>query len=243
MLAEERDFLNYLKTPDFEKAGEFEVPVMKSVQLDLSKVDLIGFNYCTQAQFKDVANNNVGKKYFVHTFLPDTYIERIWKNPNYYLSVFRRFAGIVQPDFSEYTQMPKAMKVFQHYRRQWVGAWMQMNGVVVIPAPCWSDEESFEYCFDGMPKNSCLCISSVGCLRSVESRKLFLAGLQKCIKVLEPSQLLWYGAISDECLKILGNIPMKQILSEQRQKVSGKKMEKVLDEQNKMLYNDNAMQA
>ena len=199
MLAEERDFCNYLKTMEenFDKSGQFEVPSLQPVHIDMDNVELIGFNYCTQPRFKESVLPHNGNS-FVHFFLPDTYIERTWKKPEYYADVFARFGGIIQPDCSEYMNMPKAMKVWQHYRRQWLGAYYQSRGIVVIPAPCWSDEESFEYCFDGMPKHSCLCISSVGCLKNVETRKLFLAGLRKCIEVLEPDQILWYGSINEE---------------------------------------------
>lgn len=215
MTTKEPDFLNYLKTGDMALVGDYDIPKVKGVKLkNLSKANLIGFNYATNPKCMTERSGDI-----VHFFLPDVLIERVWDNLNYYQGVFNQYKAIVQPDFSQYVGMPKAMLIWQHYRRMWITAYYQRKGVTVIPAPCWSDEESFEYCFDGMPKNSCLCISSVGCVKNPHVRARFNLGFQETLDRLQPSQIILYGVIDDD-MRSRMNCPYVHIESEQKQRMN-----------------------
>ena len=130
--------------------------------------------------------------------------------------MFNQYKAIIQPDFSQYIGMPKAMLIWQHYRRMWVAAYYQQKGLTVIPAPCWSDEDSFEYCFDGMPKNSCLCISSVGCMQNPTVRNRFMLGLEETIKRLSPAQIILYGCINDGIRDTISGIPHIHMYSDMK---------------------------
>lgn len=121
MTTNESDFLHFLKTRelDFDLAGKYEVPRIKGIKLkDLSSVKLIGFNYATNIKSMQERGNE-----FVHFFLPDTYIERVWDNPDYYGAVFAQYKGIIQPDLSQYTTMPRAMQIWNYYRNMWLAAY------------------------------------------------------------------------------------------------------------------------
>ena len=63
----------------------------------------------------------------------------------------------------------------------------------MIPVAGWSDEESFEYCFDGMPKNSLIAVSTVGVMTNYYFEQNFKAGFEEMMRRLEPAQLLLYG--------------------------------------------------
>lgn len=215
MTTKERDFLNYLKTGDMEVVGQYEIPTMKGVKLKtLNKVDLVGFNYCTNPETMRTKGDSM-----VHFFLPDSNLERVWNRPDDYIPILNSYKAIIQPDFSQYIGMPKAMLIWQHYRRMWMAQYYQRQGLRVIPAPCWSDEDSFEYCFDGMPKNSCLCISSVGCVKSPITREYFNRGFQETLNRLTLSQVILYGCIDDDMRKRLSGIPYVHIESEQQKRI------------------------
>ena len=62
--------------------------------------------------------------------------------------MFRRFRFVCTPDFSMYTDFPLALQINSHYRKHWLGAYWQSKGITVIPTIFWSDERSFEWCFD-----------------------------------------------------------------------------------------------
>lgn len=146
MTTNESDFLNYLKTGDMEFTGEYDTPTVKGIKLkDLNSAKLLGFNYATNPQNMVEHGDSM-----IHFFLPDSNIERVWNRPDDYIPVFNQYKALIQPDFSQYVGMPKAMLIWQHYRRMWLTRYYQDKGLRVIAAPCWSDEESFEYCFDGI---------------------------------------------------------------------------------------------
>lgn len=193
MTTNEADFQNYFKSMGLEKVGEFDIPKIRGIKFkDLNSVDLIGFNYATNKRTEDKGNK------IVHFFLPDGAFECVWRTPEKYAEIFGQYRAVAQPDFSQYIGMPKAMLVWQHYRRQMLAAWFQSQGLKVIPTPCWSDESSFEYCFDGLPKGSCVLVSTVGCVKKPRYRRAFLKGFDEMIRRLKPSQLIIYGKTFDE---------------------------------------------
>ena len=198
------DFLHYLKLDGMNLTERHGIPKVKGVRFkNLKKAKLLGFNYCTSP-------NSMQEKsdHFVHFYLPDHYIERVWDNLDHYEAVFGAYRGIVQPDFSLYTNMPIAMQLWQHYRRNWVAQWYQNKGITVIPAPTWGDDESFDFCFEGMPKKSCLAVSTVGCMQNVQNRYILHHGIPEMIKQLEPVQLIIYGAIDDPIRSMIVLGPM-----------------------------------
>lgn len=214
MVKGEPDFLNYRATPEgFSFVGSYDVPVVEGVQIPLDNIELLGFNYSTKKEYLENGDNKI-----IHFFLPDMYIERVWDNLENYAAVLNPYRAVVQPDFSQYVGMPRAMLIWQHYRRMWMAAYYQQLGITVIPAPCWSDEESFEYCFDGMPVNSCLCISTVGCMQNAEARVRFNTGLKETIKRLKPSQIIFYGNI-DDGIRGMVECPYVQVDSDMKRRI------------------------
>lgn len=78
-----------------------------------------------------------------------------------------------------------------------------MHGIKVIPTISWSDESSFEWCFDGEPVGGTVAISSVGTQNNKTAKELFLNGYNEMMKRLEPETVIFYGTIPQECY---GNI-------------------------------------
>ena len=56
--------------------------------------------------------------------------------------MLREFRYVLSPDFSTYTEFPKAIQIYNHYRKHWVGAYLQEAGVNVIPTISLSTEDS-----------------------------------------------------------------------------------------------------
>ncbi len=59
----------------------------------------------------------------------------------------------------------------------------------MIPSLSFSNEESHEYCFEGIPEESVLWINTIGPLRDIEARPLFWSGLDAAIERLSPTFL------------------------------------------------------
>lgn len=174
----------------YDGEGSYEFPVVNPTDIDINNAQLIGFNYAKSEKNPDDK--------IVHFFLDDYQFERIWNNPDIYLSVLIRFKAVLTPDFSMYADFPRIVSMFNHYRKQWCGAYWQENGINVIPTVGWTRPDSFEYCFDGMPRDSLVCISTVGMFFDKEHRKKFVDSYHKALDILTPKKILFYGKLYDE---------------------------------------------
>lgn len=134
---------------------------------------------------------------FCHFFIDDYRFERVWERPENYLEVISRYAGVIAPDFSTYTDMPVPMQMWNVYRSRALAHWWQLNGIDVIPNITFSDAASYDWIFEGLPKYSVLATSSVGVYRNPEWRKAFINGIEDACRRLEPAGLIMYGTKVD----------------------------------------------
>ena len=181
-----------IKKWNFFSKNKWNIPNIKGIEEFDEKVQFVGFNYaktCEKQQKTDFG---------VHFFLDDYQFERLWNRPDKYIQLLLKFKYVLSPDFSMYTDYPKAMQMWKHYQKHWLGAYMELFGIKVIPTIGWSDKESFKWCFDGEPKNSIVAVSSIGTQRNEESRRAFLDGYNKMVEVLKPTTILFWGNIPSE---------------------------------------------
>lgn len=171
----------------YSGVGSFDFPQMGPVNLDVSDTEVIGFNYAKGCKHPEDK--------ICHFYLDDYQFKRVWDYPDKYIPILSKFKAVMSPDFSLYIDFPKAVQIFNHYRKMWCAAYWQEHGIKVIPTICWSDESSFDWCFEGIPKHSLICISTVGGFGNHQNnnKALWLKGYEKCLEVLEPSEILLFG--------------------------------------------------
>lgn len=174
----------------FDGVGEYDIPMIKPEEYHT--VNWIGFNKARAIQKRE------GKG--VHFFLDDYHFIRLWKYPDRYINLLKSYDFVMSPDFSMYTDFPKALNIYNHYRKHWLGAYLQKQGVHVIPTISWSTPDSFDWCFDGEPRESTVAVSSVGCNSVIDD---FINGYNKMVERLNPSTIIFYGKIPEQCT---GNI-------------------------------------
>ena len=56
----------------------------------------------------------------------------------------------------------------------------------IIPTVAWGKEEDLTWCFEGLPTNSSIAISTNGCKSEPYSKKLFLLGVEELQTKLTP---------------------------------------------------------
>lgn len=173
----------------FDGVGEYGIPSIQPIPYD--DAEWIGFNYAKTAT--DRSNKGV------HFFIDDYQFNRLWTNIDNYVNMLSQFKYVMSPDFSTYTDFPKAMQIYNHYRKHWVGAYLQKMGIKVIPTISWSTPDSFEWCFCGEPTHSIVAISSVGATNSKIKKEFFLVGYSEMMNRLQPKTILFYGKIPKEC--------------------------------------------
>lgn len=71
--------------------------------------------------------------------------------------------------------------------------------MTVYPTISWSTPESYAWCFDGEPAGGIVAVSSVGVMRNKETLALFLRGYEEMMKRLNPTWVIFYGRVPEEC--------------------------------------------
>ena len=134
----------------------------------------------------------------------DVKISGILRDPEAYIDDFRRFRGIVSPDFSLYRDMPLQAQMNNVYRNRALGCFFQRHGIYVIPNVRWGDERSYTtsvlpecFAFLGVPKHSIVSVGTYGCVRGEENSRHFRDGLTAMMDHLEPEVVLVYGAMPE----------------------------------------------
>lgn len=199
----EQNILN-LSYAQYEGVGEYDIPEMLPVHIDnLKDIPLQGFNFA----LKEKRPETLG----VHFFLHDYQFERVWKYPDRYVEVLKKFAFVLSPDFSPYADMPRALQIYNLYRNRWCGRYWQEHGIKVIPTLTMGDTDLFKVFFEGIPKHSTIAVSTMGEGRWGKFKALL--GWWDVIQYkLEPETILLYGKDLSEDLKG-DNIVFKKMIS------------------------------
>lgn len=166
--------------------GFYDMPKIKAC--NITPKDLIGFNYMLTSKNKECG---------IHFYIDDYQFERVWNNVNDYIERLKEYQCVLSPDFSLYKEMPMAMKIWNVYRSRLIGQVFQENGIRVIPTVSWCEKETFDFCFDGLPHNATLSISTIGVKEDKESFKIWKKGVDEMISKLTPKKLLVYGGKVD----------------------------------------------
>ena len=136
---------------------------------------------------------------FVHFYIDDQKFDgkqsSIWLYPEKAYDILCHFSGVISPDFSTYLDFPDALKRYNTYRMRAYDYWLTEKGVPVIFNVRWNTAETWDYCFDGIPLHSIVCIGTVASgINHIENRPDFVAGLTKMMEVLQPSVIICYGS-------------------------------------------------
>jgi len=166
--------------------GKYDIPIMRPV--DYVPTKLVGFN---QVLTKS------GYNACVHFFIDDFKFLTVWRNLQIQIDRLARYQGCFSPDFSLYTDYPLSVQIFNVYRNMAIGQHFQRMGLICVPTASWSDERSYEFCFDGLPEESTLAVSTVGIQGKGKGNKvatqLYQQGIKELITRKHPTRLLIYG--------------------------------------------------
>lgn len=184
----------------YDGVGKYQFPEIEPFNDELDINLWIGFNYCKK-------ENYCNKKVGVHFCLDDYQFETLWNHPNKYIDNFKKCGLITSPDFSLYSDFPLVVQLYNHYRKHWLARFYQDRGINVIPTIGWSDRKSYDWCFDGEPKNSIVAVGTSGCFADKEATKLFYDGYKEMMKRLNPSKIIVFTLMDEveKKLKLDGN--------------------------------------
>lgn len=105
----------------------------------------------------------------------------------------KRAPCVVFPDFSQTNDMPYWERFHNSCLNKALGAKFQQAGINVVANVTWSQPDSYDYCFVGLPQHCVIAINSMGANVSGTTRYLWRQGYEKALEVLEPTFILRYG--------------------------------------------------
>ncbi|MDP4119239.1 MAG: DUF4417 domain-containing protein [Bacillota bacterium] len=186
------DVFHAFLVEDADYEGLFEMPKVRTSRFIPDKV--ITFS---KAMSKACTDFDSWVIFYEH----DTKFERLWNNPKAYLKKLKKFKGVISPDFSLYRNMPLCMQIWNTYRNHALAAWLQNNGIEIIPNVRFNDERTYLFCFDGIEKNKTVAVGTHGCLKLKEDKAYFETGLAELVKRLSPKNIIVYGAAPNSIFK------------------------------------------
>ena len=199
----QRYFFENTEKALYNGVGKYGIPQIYPVTYE-GQADFLRFDYLLREKHRETKT--------IHFFQHDYIFARLWYHPRKYMAALKECEYVMTPDFSIYTDFPMSLNIYNHYRKHWLGAYMQENGIRVIPTISWATPESYDWCFDGEPEGGTVAVSSVGCMDSKEKKELFISGYLEMVNRLHPESILFHGTVPKECN---GNIVRIKTLREE----------------------------
>ena len=172
--------------------NEWGIPETAPFTDDLSGIEWVSFwdkSKCLASVTGDWSNTGI------HFFIEDFQFKSVWEKPDKYLDLFRKCRAVVTPDFSVYTDMPKAQQLWNHFRRQWCAKYWQDNGVNIVSCVTWDLLNPQPWSFYGIPKGTHIARSWVNKNGMKQER---LNGFLRLIDELEPRGIHIKCSATDE---------------------------------------------
>ena len=166
-----------------DETGAYNLPVVGTDAVPTAD-SLIPFNRAKTCTRRDVG---------VHFFIDDYQFERVWKSPQLYVEMLKRYRFVCAPDFSLYLDMPMAAKIWNVYRSRLITAYWQKQGVKVVPVLQWADPATWEFCFKGVTPGGTVAVSTLGAARNKLTKQIWKSGMSEAIQKLRPAAILLYG--------------------------------------------------
>ena len=182
----------FLLRNQFTGKGKLQIPIIPKFQVqegDFDQLRLIGFD-------KTKLENTNHLDRMVHFFLYDYKFERVWKNPDADLEKLKRYRAVLSPDFSMYVEMAPVLQLYNTFRNRWCGAYFASKGIRVVPTVNWGNENTFEFCFDGVEKGSTVAVSTYMVSEHdnrQDQKEFFLKGYNEMLKRIEPEKIICYN--------------------------------------------------
>ncbi len=170
---------------EYQVSSKWGMPMLGKVKIPDEKIDFIAYDEISK---NETSIENLHKA--VHFFIDDGKFRAVYENYNIsQLKKLAQYKYVLTPDFSVRVDMPLPIQIYNVFRSRWCGAHWQNYNIKVIPTISWSDERSYEFCFDGIEKGSTVAISTLGCKKS---ERLFMKGYNAMLKTIEPELIICY---------------------------------------------------
>lgn len=171
---------------DFPTTGRYNFPQLSAVNY-LPQEPVYPFNYLKSTVKKG--------RYWYHCFTAERNFHRIYNSFASYVELFRQTKGLISADFSLFRDYPEEILIEKCRANRLVDYALQQAGIPMIPTAGFAGESSWEWCFEGLPLNSTVAVTT-NCLgRDREAHRLFVGGINTMIKKIHPTAIVVCGKV------------------------------------------------
>lgn len=173
---------------DIPTTGKYDFPQLAQVNY-LPEEPVLPFNYLKSTVTKG--------RYWYHCFTSEKNFHRLYGSFREYVEILRQTKGIISADFSLFRDYPEEILIDKCRANRLVDYALQQAGIPMIPTAGFAGEDSWEWCFDGLPTNSTVAITT-NCLgRDRETHRLFVGGVNFMVRKLQPTAIVVCGKVPD----------------------------------------------
>ena len=178
------DILGELYAGNATKVGKFGFPQLKPQQ-NIPVGEFRSFNYLLSLDNPE--------NYWIHCFCHDYQFERLWTGFDFYIHYILNTKGFISVDYSLYRDYSEVRLVWNCYRNRVIDYAIQEKNGIMIPSAVFGPENTWSWCFDGLPHNSTVAITTNGILNDAEARRLFVGGVDAMVNTIYPSAIVICG--------------------------------------------------
>lgn len=129
----------------------------------------------------------------VHFYVDDRRFLRLYRNPEKYVPFLCDCALVIEPDLSQFWNMPYPIRYAHAYLNRAMAAYIQSKGGNVVSNITWTGNDSYEYSIAGRPTNSIVAVNCTGILAHDMSKYIWQEGYRNVVLPLHPSRIIRYG--------------------------------------------------
>ena len=135
--------------------------------------------------------------YWYHCFTSEKNFHRLYNSFQEYVELLRQAKGLISADFSLFRDYSEEVLIEKCRANRTVDYALQQAGIPMIPTAGFAGEYSWEWCFDGLPLNSTVAVTT-NCLgRDRESHRLFVGGINTMVEKIHPTVIVVCGKVPD----------------------------------------------
>lgn len=189
------DFFRTWYQEGAELRGRYKMPIVAPTQSLPGNV----------VSFTELGTVRDRENHWVDHFVDDYHFNYTWNNLDSKIPLYKEYKGVIGFDWSLDSAFQPGLNIWHCTKCRNADFYMQKHGIDVIPVASWVDEDSFEWCLDGLPEESSIAVSTNGCISDKESLRCFIAGVKIVQERLSPTHLVVCGNPVEE-LKEYSNI-------------------------------------
>lgn len=182
------DLLSEILAEGAQRVGKYGFPQLEQQEY-IPEENPLPINYLLSSTDRS--------SHWFHCFVEDSQFERLWHNYFKYVPIVCEAAGIIGTDFSLYRDYEEDILIRNCLRNRTLAYAYQKLGLKVIPTAGFAGENTWGWCYDGLPSESSIAITTNGTLSDPEARRLFVGGLDALVVLKRPKNLIICGHYPD----------------------------------------------